>query len=44
MIKMAFYENKSYVEIGQFFGISKQSAYERMQTILKKLKIFYKKP
>ena len=38
MIKMAFYENKSYSEIGQAFGISKQSAFERMQTILKKLK------
>lgn len=38
MIKMFFYENKSYVEIGQAFGISKQSAFERMQTILKKLK------
>ena len=38
MVKMAFYENKSYSEIGQAFGISKQSAFERMQTILKKLK------
>lgn len=44
MIKMAFYDNKSYAEIGQAFGISKQSAFERMQTILKKLKNFYKKP
>lgn len=40
MIKMCFYQDKSYSEIGQAFGISKQSAFERMQTILKKLKKF----
>jgi len=38
IIKMSFYENKSYSEIGQALGISKQSAFDRMQTILKKLK------
>lgn len=41
MVKMFFYQNKSYSEIGQAFGISKQSAFERMQTILKKLKKFF---
>ena len=38
IIKMSFYENKSYSEIGQALGISKQSAFDRMQTIFKKLK------
>jgi len=41
MVKMFFYQNKSYSEIGQALGVSKQAIHQRMETILKKLKTFF---
>jgi RNA polymerase sigma factor (sigma-70 family) len=38
LIKMYFYDGLSYSDIGQALGITKQSAFEKMRTILKKLK------